>query len=123
MAGTQDNGTIRFTGSTVWDHIADGDGGDCGVNQPNPNVVYHSFYGVSLERSNNKGNTWTWLAPPQRRVAVLPAGRSVRVNGNDRSPRSAWLPEPVCSHGRPLRLPSLPTSLRLPCETSTPTRC
>jgi photosystem II stability/assembly factor-like uncharacterized protein len=64
MAGTQDNGTIRFTGSTVWDHIADGDGGDCGVNQLNPLVVYHSFYGVSLERSTNKGNTWTWLAPP-----------------------------------------------------------
>jgi hypothetical protein len=64
MAGTQDNGTIRFTGSTVWDHIADGDGGDCGVNQNNPNVVYHSYYNVSLERSDNRGNTWTWLAPP-----------------------------------------------------------
>ena len=64
MAGTQDNGTIRFTGSTVWDHIADGDGGDCGVNQLNPNTVYHSYYDVSLERSNNKGNTWTNLSPP-----------------------------------------------------------
>jgi hypothetical protein len=64
MAGTQDNGTIRFTGPTVWDHIADGDGGDCGVNQLNPNEVYHSYYNVSLERSTNKGNTWTWLAPP-----------------------------------------------------------
>jgi hypothetical protein len=64
MAGTQDNGTVRFTGSTVWDHIADGDGGDCGVNQLNPNIVYHSYYYVSLERSNNKGNTWTNLSPP-----------------------------------------------------------
>ncbi|HEV8722921.1 MAG TPA: hypothetical protein VGW77_20085 [Candidatus Binatia bacterium] len=64
MAGTQDNGTIRYTGSTVWEHIADGDGGDCGVNQLNPNVVYHSYYGVSLERSTNKGNTWTSLSPP-----------------------------------------------------------
>ena len=64
MAGTQDNGTIRFTGATKWDHIADGDGGDCGVNQQNPNTVYHSFYNVTLERSNNKGNSWTWLAPP-----------------------------------------------------------
>jgi len=64
MTGTQDNGTIRFTGSTVWDHIADGDGGDCGVNQLNPNTVYHSYYYVSLERSNNKGNTWTILSPP-----------------------------------------------------------
>lgn len=64
MAGTQDNGTIRFTGSTVWKHIADGDGGDCGVNQLSPNVVYHSYYNVSLERSANKGDTWTSLAPP-----------------------------------------------------------
>jgi photosystem II stability/assembly factor-like uncharacterized protein len=63
MAGTQDNGTIRFTGNTVWDHIADGDGGDCGVNELNPNQVYHSFYSVSLERSTNKGNTWTDLLP------------------------------------------------------------
>ena len=64
MAGTQDNGTIRYTGANVWDHIADGDGGDCGVNQLSPNVVYHSYYNVSLERSNNKGNSWSSLNPP-----------------------------------------------------------
>ena len=64
MAGTQDNGTIRYTGSLVWEHIADGDGGDCGVNQLSPNIVYHSYYNVSLERSTNKGDSWTWLAPP-----------------------------------------------------------
>ena len=63
MAGTQDNGTIRFTGSTLWDHIADGDGGDCGVNQSSPSIIYHSYYYVSLERSTNKGNTWSSLAP------------------------------------------------------------
>src|SRR5262249_50684378 len=33
LAGTQDNGTIAYAGSPVWDHVADGDGGDCGVNQ------------------------------------------------------------------------------------------
>jgi photosystem II stability/assembly factor-like uncharacterized protein len=64
MAGTQDNGTIRYTGSAVWDHIADGDGGDCGVNQLNSDVIYHSYYNVSLERSNDKGETWTSLNPP-----------------------------------------------------------
>ena len=60
MAGTQDNGTIRFTGSTVWQQIAQGDGGDCGVNQLNPQIVYHSYYRVSLERSASKGNPGTW---------------------------------------------------------------
>lgn len=64
LAGTQDNGTIAYTGSAVWDHVADGDGGDCGVNQLNANVVYHSFYDASLERSSNKGQTWTDLHPP-----------------------------------------------------------
>jgi hypothetical protein len=85
MAGTQDNGTMRFTGSTVWEHIADGDGGDCGVNQLNPNEVYHSFYYVSLERSNNKGNTWTSLAPPNVASLFYPpvevSGATVAIGG------------------------------------------
>ena len=63
MAGLQDNGTICFDGSS-WDHIADGDGGHCKVDQQNPNIVYHSFYNVTLERSNDRGQTWTSLNPP-----------------------------------------------------------
>jgi photosystem II stability/assembly factor-like uncharacterized protein len=66
MAGTQDNGTVRFTGSPVWDQIAEGDGGECGVNPTNPNEVYHSFYcdpetGVlGFESSTDKGQTWSY---------------------------------------------------------------
>jgi hypothetical protein len=85
MAGTQDNGTIRFTGSTIWEHIADGDGGDCGVNQLNPNEVYHSYYNVSLEGSTNKGDTWTWLAPPAVSSLFYPpvevSGATVAIGG------------------------------------------
>lgn len=72
LAGTQDNGTMIFTGSQVWEHAADGDGGDCGVNQLNPNVIYHSFYDVSLERSANKGTSWTDLNPPAFSAFVNP---------------------------------------------------
>lgn len=64
MAGTQDNGTLRYTGATKWDHIADGDGGDCGVDQQSSNIIYHSYYNVTLERSTNKGASWTFLSPP-----------------------------------------------------------
>jgi photosystem II stability/assembly factor-like uncharacterized protein len=64
LAGLQDNGTITYTGSTVWTHVGDGDGGDCGVNQSNPNIVYHSYYDVSLDRSADKGASWTNLKPP-----------------------------------------------------------
>jgi len=85
MAGTQDNGTIRFTGVAQWDHIADGDGGDCGVNQQSPNTVFHSFYNVTLERSNNKGNSWTWLAPTNVASLFYPpievAGLTVGIGG------------------------------------------
>ena len=70
IGGTQDNGTQRWTGSAVWDHVADGDGGDCAVNRTNPNTVFHTYYGMSPERSTTGGNfgSWTYLPPP------LPAG-------------------------------------------------
>jgi photosystem II stability/assembly factor-like uncharacterized protein len=70
MGGTQDNGTERWTGSPTWEHIADGDGGDCGVNRANPNTVFHTYYGMSPERSTTRGNfgSWAWLPPP------VPAG-------------------------------------------------
>jgi photosystem II stability/assembly factor-like uncharacterized protein len=86
LAGTQDNGTIRYTGNTVWDHVADGDGGDCGVNPLNANEVYHSYYDVSLERSNNKGNTWTNLNPPSMTSLFYPPvtvyGSTVTIGGS-----------------------------------------
>lgn len=84
MAGTQDNGTIRFS-STGWQNIANGDGGDCGVNPLNAMEVYHSFYNVSLERSNNKGNSWTGLRPPSMSSLFYPPvsvfGRTVAIGG------------------------------------------
>jgi hypothetical protein len=72
IGGTQDNGTARWTGSGTWDHIADGDGGDCGVNQTVPTTVFHTYYGMSLERSTTSGNfgSWTNISPP------VPAGES-----------------------------------------------
>jgi photosystem II stability/assembly factor-like uncharacterized protein len=57
--GTQDNGTNKYTGSTVWAHIADGDGGQTAVDFIDPQIVYHTFYGISFQRSDNGGTTWT----------------------------------------------------------------
>ena len=72
MAGTQDNGTCRYTGGINWEHIADGDGGDCGVNRANPNVVFHTYYNMGMERSVTRGNfgSWSWIFP------AVPAGYS-----------------------------------------------
>jgi photosystem II stability/assembly factor-like uncharacterized protein len=65
LAGTQDNGSIRYTGSAVWDHVADGDGGDCAVNRGNPDTVFHSYYGMGMERSTTKGDfgSFGWIGP------------------------------------------------------------
>ena len=66
IGGTQDNGTNRWTGSATWEHVADGDGGDCGVNRTDPNTAFHTYYGMSPERSTSRGNwgSWAWLPPP-----------------------------------------------------------
>ena len=70
LGGLQDNGTARWTGSPTWDHVADGDGGDCAVNRSNPAVVWHTYYGMSPEVSQAHGdwNSWSYVPPP------LPAG-------------------------------------------------
>ena len=60
LAGTQDNGTLRYEGEEVWFHVQDGDGGDCGVNAASPYTCYHSFYGMGLERSDTGGGWGSW---------------------------------------------------------------
>ena len=66
IGGTQDNGTQRWTGSSTMEHVADGDGGDCGVNRTNPQTVFHTYYNMTPERSTTKGNwaSWTRVFPP-----------------------------------------------------------
>jgi photosystem II stability/assembly factor-like uncharacterized protein len=66
IGGTQDNGTQRWTGSAVFEHVAGGDGGDCGINRTNPNIAFHTFYRMSPESSNTRGNwgSWTPITPP-----------------------------------------------------------
>jgi len=64
IGGTQDNGTERWIG-TSWEHSQDGDGGDCAVNQADPNVVFHTFFDMSPERSTMQGawGSWTGVRP------------------------------------------------------------
>ena len=65
LAGTQDNGSIRYTGGMQWEHSADGDGGDCGVNQTDGTTAFHSYYYMGMDRSTAGGasGTWNWIGP------------------------------------------------------------
>jgi photosystem II stability/assembly factor-like uncharacterized protein len=60
LGGLQDNGTVRWTGSPIWEHVADGDGGDCAVNRVNPATVWHTFYGMSPAISHARGDRESW---------------------------------------------------------------
>ena len=65
IGGTQDNGTERWTGSIIWEHIDDGDGGDCAVNRTDPRIVFHTFFGMDPARSTSSGdwNSWSRIPP------------------------------------------------------------
>ena len=68
IGGTQDNGTERWTGSGVWEHVADADGGDCGVNRTNPRTVFCTWQlGGGTQplrswRSTTRGDFNSWAA-------------------------------------------------------------
>jgi photosystem II stability/assembly factor-like uncharacterized protein len=62
--GSQDNGTEKSTGSTLWNHVAAGDGGFVRIDPSNPNTVYHTFFYLKgqtnfFKRSDDAGATWT----------------------------------------------------------------
>jgi photosystem II stability/assembly factor-like uncharacterized protein len=88
LAGTQDNGTMRYQGDSVWFHVGDGDGGDCGVNAASPYTCFHTYYGMGLARSTRGGG---WNTFPDVGPAVTKA---------DDYPGNALFYPPVEVHGR-----------------------
>jgi photosystem II stability/assembly factor-like uncharacterized protein len=66
MAGLQDNGTIRREGPDSWTQVGLGDGGDCGTDMAQPDVCFHSYYFMYMERSANRGDpdSWVNVTPP-----------------------------------------------------------
>ncbi len=59
--GSQDNGTEKYTGSAAWTQIVGGDGGFTRVDQSNPQTIYQEYYGINLSRSDDGGQTFTFL--------------------------------------------------------------
>ncbi len=106
LGGTQDNGTLSRRASTVWDQVAQGDGGDCGVNDAVPDTCYHTYYRLGMERSltGGKADSWEWVGPnssaaslfyPPMEVSgdvVCQAGSSVHVS-SDRG--DTWVEIPL----------------------------
>ena len=85
LAGTQDNGSIRYQGASAWDHVADGDGGDVRFEHDRPDtglprVLLHGSR--SLHRPRRDVDLDTDRKPRSERLppAVLPPGRGLRGN-------------------------------------------
>jgi hypothetical protein len=129
IGGTQDNGTERWTGAPTWEHVADGDGGDCGVNRATPTTVFHTYYGMSPEVSTTRGDagSWSWIGPPVPANEGGPfyppfecsatSGDTVAIGGNalyvSRNNGAAWtrLPYPGGGTATALGVPDADTVL------------
>jgi hypothetical protein len=66
IAGTQDNGSISFSGSKTWRLGVTGDGGDAGYDAVDPATRFHSYF-FGLMDINWRGDdpeTWIWISDP-----------------------------------------------------------
>lgn len=128
LAGLQDNGTIRREGPDEWTQVGLGDGGDCGTNMAKPNVCFHSYYYMYMERSDHRGDPDSWqnATPPgdsdQLRKLFYPpvevndelvvkAGEVVYIS-SDSGHKWTKVPLPQPHSGRP----SIASALALPAE-------
>jgi hypothetical protein len=66
LGGTQDNGTLAYTGSSTWFLPVTGDGGDSGIDAVNGNVRFHTYTSAQVDVNfhGNKPETWDWIGDP-----------------------------------------------------------
>jgi hypothetical protein len=87
--GTQDNGTLRYTGEEVWREIDSGDGGFIFVNQRHPDKVLHGLTFEKVARANDGGqNQASWAEvdlplPGDELITMSPAAAIVPSPSSD----------------------------------------
>lgn len=61
MAGTQDNGTLAYTGSPRWYLPLTGDGGNSGFDATDPHLRFHTYTGGQMDVNYNDTDPTSWL--------------------------------------------------------------
>ena len=61
MAGTQDNGTLVFSGKPSWYLPLTGDGGDAGFDAVDPNLWFHTYFVGQMDVNYNRADPTSWL--------------------------------------------------------------
>jgi hypothetical protein len=66
FGGTQDNGTLAYTGGPTWLLPVTGDGGDAGIDVQNPNTWFHTYTNdfVDVNFHGATPETWDWIGDP-----------------------------------------------------------
>jgi len=65
IGGTQDNGTLRYSGDTEsWSKMFGGDGGFCASDPNDPNYMYGEYVYLQIHRSTNGGRSSSYISPP-----------------------------------------------------------
>ncbi len=64
IGGMQDNRSAFYLGTTAWYKTFFGDGMWCAVNAQNDNICYTEYTYGNINRSNNRGVSWTGISPP-----------------------------------------------------------
>ncbi len=63
IGGTQDNGTNKYVGNPLIEHINGADGGGCMIDYNNPDIIYSSWQRGVLWKSTDGGATRTNISP------------------------------------------------------------
>ncbi|HEY7706905.1 MAG TPA: hypothetical protein VH968_07045 [Gaiellaceae bacterium] len=66
IGGTQDNGTLGYSGSKTWLNFVSGDGGQSGIDAKQGNIRYHTYFAQQGD-VNFRGNDpqwWSWIFDP-----------------------------------------------------------
>src|SRR6185295_13945346 len=63
LTGTQDNGTLAYSGSRTWYLPLTGDGGDSGFDAVDRNIHFHMYTGgqIDINYHGNDPATWLWV--------------------------------------------------------------
>jgi hypothetical protein len=64
LGGLQDNRSVFYQGTTAWYKTFVGDGMWCGVNSQNDNICYTEYTYGDINKSNNRGVSWSDISPP-----------------------------------------------------------
>jgi hypothetical protein len=72
LAGTQDNGTLVFSGSQKWFLPLTGDGGDAGYDAVDPNLHFHTYFFGQMDVNYHGDDPTSWLWIGDRFIVDFP---------------------------------------------------